>query len=670
MKKLILAETAGFCHGVRRAVKIAEQAAAEARESGKPAVMLGPVIHNSHVVEKLAGQGMVCVKRLADIPSGAVVVLRSHGASRDVRRELERRGTEIRDAACVHVIHIHRLVCQAEEEGRTVLIIGSRSHPEVQAIASWNSRSVVLETPDEVENWLNEAENRQDLPLTMVAQTTSTKKNWEACAKKIKKRCTNAQIFDTICGATHNRQSEARNLAAQCDAVVVIGDATSSNTRHLVELCQECCVHVYWIQKAEELPLGELREMDTVAITAGASTPGWIIKEVYDKMSEEIMEPMEIEESFAEMLEKSIKTLSTGEKATGTVVNITPTEIQVDVGTKYAGYIPVSEFSADPNAKVEELVKVGDSIEATVTRVNDAEGVITLSKKRLDANRGWEEIEQAKEDKTILEGKITEQNKGGVVANVKGVRVFIPASQTGLRRGESMDGLVGTTARLRITEVNRSRRRVVGSIRAVTAEERAAAAAQVWENIEVGKHYTGTVKSLTSYGAFVDIGGVDGMVHVTELSWSRIKTPAEVVSVGDTLDVYVIKYDPEKKKISLGAKDPNENPWETFLSTYQVGDIAKVRVVKLMSFGAFAEVVPGVDGLIHISQIADHRVEKVEDELAEGDKVFVKITGINEETRKISLSRREALREMPEEEEAYTEEETGEAEPEEAPVEE
>lgn len=364
-------------------------------------------------------------------------------------------------------------------------------------------------------------------------------------------------------------------------------------------------------------------------------------------MSEEVME---IEESFAEMLEKSIKTLNTGDKVTGTVVAITPTEIQVELGTKHTGYIPLSEFSDDASVKVEDAVKIGDEIETYVMRVNDQDGIVTLSKKRLDSVKNWEMIEAAKENGTVIEAYIREQNKGGVVANYKGIRVFIPASQTGLRRNEPMDGLVGTTARMQITEVNRSRRRVVGSIRAVLAAERAAKAAEIWDNIEVDKHYQGTVKSLTSYGAFVDIGGVDGMVHISELSWSRIKNPAEVVSVGDTVDVYVIKYDPEKKKISLGMKDRTVSPWENFVSKYSIGDNAEVKIVKLMSFGAFAEIVPGVDGLIHISQIADHRVEKPEDELAEGQTVVVKITDINTETQKVSLSRREVLREQDEEE--------------------
>ena len=360
-------------------------------------------------------------------------------------------------------------------------------------------------------------------------------------------------------------------------------------------------------------------------------------------MSEEIKAVEGSEESFEELLEKSFKTLNTGEKVTGIVTAVTPTEVQVDVGAKQAAYIKASELSDDPNVKPEDVVKVGDEIEAYIVRVNDVEGFAELSKKRLDTVKVWENIEQAVEDKTVLEGIITEENKGGLVASVKGVRVFIPASQSGMPRGADLSTMVKQKVQLRITEVNRARRRVVGSIRAVQEEARKAAQAEVWANIEVGKHYTGVVKSMTSYGVFVDIGGVDGMVHISELSWSRIKTPAEVVSVGDTLDVYVISYDPEKRKISLGVKDRSINPWEKFMETYHVGDVASVKIVKLMTFGAFAEVVPGVDGLIHISQIADRRIDKPEDVLSEGQVVDAKITAVDEEKHKISLSIRALL---------------------------
>lgn len=634
--RLELARSAGFCYGVRRAVQMAEMAA----EEGRPCVMLGPIIHNRDVIAYLESIGVGLVDTPEEVPPGTAVLIRSHGEGRPVHEALARLGRPVIDATCPNVSRIHQIVSRAEEGGRQVLIIGTRTHPEVAAIAGWCRRPVVLEGAEELSNWLETAPERRDIPLTMVSQTTSTRFIWDSCVEKAKKECTNSKIFDTICNATCKRQSEAQALAARSDAMVVIGGRESSNTKRLAELCGALCPMVVWIERAAELEPSNLCRKASIGITAGASTPEWIIKEVYDKMSDE---NIEIEESFAEMLEKSIKTLNTGEKVTGVVTGITPTEIYVDLGTKHAGYIPVSELTDDPTAKVEDLVKIGDEIETYVMRVNDQEGVVTLSKKRLDTVKSWDDIEQAREEHTTVEGVVTEENKGGVVVSIKGVRVFVPASQTGLPRETPMSQLLKQHVRLRITEVNRARRRVVGSIRAVEAEERAAKAAEVWANIEENKRYTGTVKSLTSYGAFVDIGGVDGMVHISELSWSRIKHPSEVVSVGDTVEVYVISFDKEKKKISLGMKDRSQNPWEVFTGKYQPGDVANVRVVKLMTFGAFAEVVPGVDGLIHISQIADHRIDKPGDVLSEGQMVDVKIIDIDYDNKKVSLSIRALL---------------------------
>ncbi len=643
--ELILAQSAGFCYGVRRAVELAERTAGE----GTPCVMLGSIIHNQDVIGRLAQRGLKAVDSPEEVPEGSSVIIRSHGESRAVCDALEARGVRILDATCPNVTRIHRLVAEAEEEGRQPVIIGTPDHPEVTAIAGWCRRPVVLSGEEELAEWLSQAPERRRMPLTFVSQTTSTRKIWDGCVKKAKKECTNAEFFDTICGATSKRQEEAYRLAKQCGMMVVIGDGKSSNTRRLAELCGEVCPDVRLIERAADLDLSNMPRADMVGITAGASTPAWIIKEVYDKMSDEIME---IEKSFAELLEESIKTLNTGDKVTGTVVEITPTEIQVELGIKYPGYIPLSELSDDPTVKPEDIVKVGDEIETYVMLVSDRDCLVKLSKKRLDMVKGWEEIESAKDDETVMEGFVTEDNKGGVVVSVKGIRVFVPASQTGLPRETPMSELLKHKVRLVITEVNRARRRVVGSISRVTRAERAAAAEQVWAEIEDGKHYTGTVKSLTSYGAFVDIGGVDGMVHISELSWSRIKHPSEVVKVGDTVDVYVISADKEKKKISLGMKDHSQEPWNVFTDTYQVGDVANVRIVKLMTFGAFAEVVPGVDGLIHISQIADHRIEKPGDVLAEGDKVDVKITDIDMENKKISLSIRALLEAPADEEEA------------------
>ena len=649
--KLTLAHSAGFCYGVRRAVELADEVA----RSGRPCVILGSIVHNMDVVNHLDAQGLHSVQTVDQVPEGYGVIIRSHGEPREVYQQLNARGAEILEATCPSVKRIHELVVHAEEEGRFPVIIGTPDHPEVLAIAGWCTQGTVLENADTLLIWLNEDPSRKDLPLTFVSQTTSTRKIWDDCVEIAKKVCTNTKIFDTICGATSKRQEEAQQLAAQSDAMVVIGDRKSSNTKRLAELCRQLCPMVRLIERADDLDVSEFRGLSNVGITAGASTPEWIIKEVYDKMSEEIME---IEKSFAELLEESIKTVNTGDKVTGIVVAITPTEIQVDLGIKYPGYIHVDEFSDDPNAKIEEMVKVGDEIESYVMLVSDRDCLVKLSKKRLDMVKSWDVVEAACEDGSVVEGVVTEDNKGGVVVSVKGVRVFVPASQTGLPREAEMTQLLKQNVRLMITEVNRARRRVVGSISKVTRAERAVAAEKVWADIEEGKRYNGVVKSLTSYGAFVDIGGVDGMVHISELSWSRIKHPSEAVSVGDAVEVYVISADKEKKKISLGMKDHAEDPWTKFTTTYEVGSVAEVKVVKLMTFGAFAEIVPGVDGLIHISQIADRRIEKPGDVLAEGQTVEAKITDIDMENKKVSLSIRALIEVAPAEEEEVAAEET------------
>ncbi|WP_298019653.1 bifunctional 4-hydroxy-3-methylbut-2-enyl diphosphate reductase/30S ribosomal protein S1 [uncultured Dysosmobacter sp.] len=636
---VILAESAGFCYGVQRAVDLAQRTAEETRGCW----MLGDLIHNAHVVEDLARRG---VRKTADagaLGKGDTVIIRSHGELKEVLDALEEQGVACVNATCPNVCRIQKLVAQAEQEGRQPVIIGEPHHPEVRGLASWCAHPLVFDGPEAVKMWLAENPKNRETPVTVVSQTTCIRELFETSWKIIKKECTNAKKFDTICNATHKRQTEAASIAGKVDVMVVVGDRKSANTKHLTEICMRRCPRVLQIENADELSPDFFDGCSVAGLTAGASTPAGIIKEVYATMSEEIKAAEGKEESFEELLNQSIKTLNTGEKVTGIVTAITPTEVQVDVGAKQAAYIKLSELSDDPTAKPEDIVKVGDEIETYIVRVNDVEGYAELSKKRLDAQKVWENIENAVEEKTVLEGTVTEENKGGIVVSVKGIRVFVPASQSGQPRGADLSAMIKQKVQLRITEVNRARRRVVGSIRSVTDEARRAAQEEVWNNIEVGKHYTGTVKSMTSYGVFVDIGGVDGMVHISELSWSRIKTPSEVCKVGDTLEVYVIGFDAEKRKISLGVKDHSVEPWDVFMGKYSVGDVANVRIVKLMTFGAFAEVVPGVDGLIHISQIADRRIEKPEDVLSEGQMVDAKITAIDEEKKKISLSIRALL---------------------------
>ena len=520
------------------------------------------------------------------------------------------------------------------------MILGSAGHPEVVGIQGWCGESVVLDGEEQARAFAGRPENAAR-PVSVVAQTTVNRAIWNISVGLIKKRCTNLKIFDTICKATDERQSEARLLAGASDQMIVIGDKKSSNTKRLYEISRSLCSNVLYIEDATELTTQELCRDGRVGITAGASTPAWIIKEVSNMMSEETK--IENGEDFAAMLEESFKTLNTGEKVTGTVVAVSTTDVQVDLGVKHTAYIPLGELSDDPNYDVAANVHPGDEIEAVVVRVNDGEGTVTLSKKRVDQLKGWETVEKAYEEHTVVEGTIVEENRGGVVATAFGVRVFIPASQTGVPKDQPMSQLVKTKQSFYITEINRQRKRVVGSIRQIQQEARKAAAEQIWSTIEVGNEYEGTVKSLTSYGAFVDIGGVDGMVHISELSWGRIKHPSEVVNVGDKVKVFVIGLDKENRKISLGYKREEDNPWNVFKSKYGVGDVAEVKILKFMPFGAFAEIVPGVDGLIHISQIADHRIAKPEDVLEVGQQVEAKIIDINDEKKKVSLSIRALL---------------------------
>ena len=638
-----VAKSAGFCFGVNRAVELVEKAA----QAGGTVLTLGPIIHNRHAVAHFAEMGVRVIENPEEAEAGDTVIIRSHGVTREVYARLEDRGVKIVDATCPFVKRIHGIVSAAEEEGRLPVIIGTPSHPEVEGIAGWCANCRIFQTPEELENWTKEPDFSPDTPVSMVCQTTSTESLWKKCVNFAKKQFTNVKIFDTICKATESRQSEAADLSTICQAMVVVGDTHSSNTGRLAMICREHCDRVVLVDNAGEIDPEFFCGVADVGITAGASTPAWIIKEVNKTMSEIVNVAAAQEENFEELLEQSIKTLNTGDKVTGIVTSIGATEVQIDLGTKHAGYIPYDEVSADPSVKAEDILKVGDEIEVFVVRVNDQEGTVQLSKKKLDGIKIWDDMAVACEEKTAMEGVVTEENKGGLVATVKGIRVFIPASQSGVAKGADKGSMVGQTVQLKITEVNRARRRVIGSIRAVTAEARKAAQEKIWSEIQEGAKYHGVVKSLTSYGAFVDIGGVDGMVHVSELSWNRIKNPAEVVKVGDEIDVYVISFDPEKHKISLGYKTAEMNPWNQFMTGYNVGDVVTAKIVKLMSFGAFAEILPGVDGLIHISQIANRRIEKAEDVLAVGQEVQVKITDVDAENKRISLSIRALLVEEP-----------------------
>lgn len=660
MRKITLAKTAGFCFGVDRAVNMVYSLSEKQR-----VCTLGPIIHNSEMVRELEQKGVIIANTPKEVPSGYTVVIRSHGVPQSVYDEIHSLNLNYSDATCPFVSKIHKTVAKAGRENSVVLIIGDKNHPEVKGIEGHCcGEFFAVKNHIEAEKLIETTPRLKTNPLTVVAQTTFDVSEWKKSLKVIKKLCTNAVIFDTICNATAERQEEARILAERSDLMIVIGDKTSSNTCKLYDICSRVCKNTYLVETYKELKDIDLSSACNIGVTAGASAPARIIKEVLDTMAEnQVNSSEEQEQDFASMLEEHMQSFNTDGRVKGVVERITPNEIFVDVGRKQAGVVKLSELTDDPNAKIEDLVKVGDTLDLLIMRTNDQEGTIMLSKKRVDAQKGWDVIKEALESKEILTGVVTEINNGGVIAVTNGVKVFIPASQATASRNESTEGLLKKEVSFRIIDVNDRRRRAVGSIRSVLNEEKNKAREEFWKNCEVGKTYTGTVKSLTSYGAFVDIGGVDGMIHISELSWNRIKHPSEVVNVGDTVEVYVKDIDTEKHNISLGYKKAEDNPWEILKNNYPEGSVVEVEIVGLTQFGAFAKIIPGIDGLIHISQIADRRIEKPQDELSIGQKVMAKITAIDFDKKRVSLSIRALLQDNNDDaEEAAENEEAAEAE--------
>ena len=637
------AESAGFCFGVNRAITIV----GDFIRDGEKVCTLGPIIHNMEVVRELKEQGCRPVESIGEVQPDEILVIRSHGVPRSVIDEIEEKKLRWRDATCPFVKKIHRIVAETDPETELVLVAGNAQHPEVQGIiGNCKAECYTFNNEGELDNLLTNILKENNKLVKVVAQTTFDTKEWKKSVKKLKKLCTNSKIFDTICNATSVRQSEADCIAAQSDFMVVIGDRHSSNTAKLFDICKRRCENTVLIETAGELDLHQVRCAKRIGVTAGASTPAKIIKEVLDTMSEEIKSgETNFEESFEEMLEESLKNLNTNERVMGTVLSIAPNEVQVDVGRKQTGFIPVSELSNDPNAKPEDIVKVGDEIELLIMKTNDQEGTIMLSKRRVDAQKGWEELQEKVDSQEILTSKVTEAVKGGVIVIYNGVRVFIPASQATASRDEKLEDLVGQEVNFRLIEVSQRGRykRAIGSIRSVLKEQRAAQREEFWKNCEIGKRYTGVVKSLTSYGAFVDLGGVFGMIHISELSWTHIKHPSEVVNVGDTVEVYVKDINEETKKISLGFKNADDNPWAILKRDYPEGTVCKATIVGLTDFGAFANIIPGIDGLIHISQIANRRIDKPSDVLSVGETVDVKITLIDFDKKRVSLSMRALL---------------------------
>ena len=639
-----VAKTAGFCFGVNRAVDIVYKLL----DKGEKVCTLGPIIHNMEMVRELEQRGCKAVERVEDCPSDTTIVIRSHGVPMTVMEKIGSLNLSCVDATCPFVKKIHKIVQEAGSKNIPVLIAGNKDHPEIQGIVGHCfGTCYTFNNSGELYELINNIPLKNNDDVYIVAQTTFSQKEWKKCLKTVKKVYTNAKIFDTICKATSERQEEADLISGNSDLMIVIGDRHSSNTAKLYDICRQRCSETYLIETAKELDKDLVSKSRSIGVTAGASTPARIIKEVLDTMSEEIKssEAVNETESFEAMLEESLKNLNTNERVKGVVVSIAPNEVIVDVGRKQSGFIPADELSNDPSAKPEDVVKVGDEVELLIMKTNDVEGTIMLSKRRVDAQKGWEELKELADSQTVLTGKVAGVVKGGVIVLYNDNRVFIPASQATASRDDSLEDLVGQEVQFKLLEASQKgrMRRIVGSIRAVLREQRAAQRATFWETCEVGKHYKGVVKSITSYGAFVDLGGVFGMIHISELSWTHIKNPSEVVNIGDEVDVYIKDINEETKKISLGYKDPDANPWEILRRDFPVDTVVDATIVGITTFGAFANVIPGIDGLIHISQIANKRIDKPEDILTVGETVKAKIIAIDFDKKRVSLSIRALL---------------------------
>ena len=641
MSKVTVAKSAGFCFGVDRAVKMVYGEL----EKGTRVATLGPIIHNQDVVDDMTAKGARIISSVDELEEGETVVIRSHGVDREVYRQIEAKGNRMLDATCPFVSRIHHIVSEKTKEGYFILIAGDKGHPEVQGIVGHCDQNyLVFKDNIELSDFFENSYKKFGKKLAFVEQTTYNIVVWEKCLNVIPKNDPDIFIADTICSATDARQSDAAELAKSSDIMIVVGGRHSSNTVKLYEVCSRYC-KTYHIENSDELHSLNLPDAERIGITAGASTPAYIIKEVQTKMTENenLTANMDEDIDFAQALDESFKKIHTGEKVKGTVVAVNNTEAIVDLGTKHTGYVALDDLTDDSTKKPGDIVSVGDEIDLIVIKVNDAEGTVALSKRKVDEQAGYENILKAKEEGTVLEGVVQHVVNKGVTLTVQGVRVFIPASLTGLPRGAELEQLLKQKVEFIVIEVTEGRKRAVGSIKAVQNAKKAEAQAKFWETAKVGDVFTGKVKSLTSFGAFVDLGGIDVMVHISELSWKRIKHPSEVVSVGDTLEVYIKDLDREANRISLGFKKAEDNPWEIFKANYKVGDVVKATIVSITNFGAFAQIIDGVDGLIHISQIADRKVENVKDVLSVGDVVDVKIIDIDTESKRISISIRALL---------------------------
>lgn len=632
--KVLLDKNAGFCFGVKNAVDKVFSLAQNNKD--KNLYTFGPLIHNNQVIEKLKQSNVQALKNIDEsIDKNSIIAIRSHGVAEDKYMQLQALELEYVDCTCPYVLKIHKIVNTYYKSGYQIFIVGDGKHPEVEGINGWCENSaIIIEDSSIVANLPNYDK------ICIVAQTTITQELWSTVIKEVQNKYNEVKVFETICSATENRQKSAADLARSVDCMIIIGSRESSNTQKLVQICKDINRNTIHIETVEELSLENIKHFKLIGITAGASTPEWIIKEVVTKMEEINRDD---QATMMEEYEKSFKSLYSGDTVTGKVIFVTDDEVMVDIGFKSDGIIKKVDFTWDTEQSLKDLIKPGDEVESKIVTMNDGEGNVVLSKKLVDADKNWYKVEYAYNEKTPVEAVIKSVVKGGVVAETFGIRAFIPASLIDIRYAEDLNQYVNTKVKAFVTEYDKDKRKIVLSRKEFLRLEREKSEGEVFSTIQEGQKVKGEVKRLTDFGAFVDIGGVDGLIHVSELSWKRIKHPSEVVKPGQIVEAIVLKVDTEKKKISLGLKQTTAEPWTLVPTKYAIGEIIDVKVARFADFGAFVELEPGIDGLVHISQISDKRIAKPADALKIGETVKAKIVDIKFEEKKISLSIKEAM---------------------------
>lgn len=635
MKKIVRAENAGFCFGVKQAIEKAEKAAEEACKTGRRIFSMGSLIHNERVTGDLEKKGIRIIQSLDEVQRADQVIIRSHGEGEAFYREAEAKGIELVDATCPFVAKIHKLVHDTDKQ---VVIVGDGSHPEVIGIFGWCRKPAIVVSS------YDEAAAISEDDFFIVTQTTIRKAMLDDVIRAFEDNGKTFDVHNTICSATSKRQEACEELAKASELMVVIGGRNSSNTKKLYDISKKNCANTYFVQNIEDLPLKELQKCNRIGIAAGASTPECTIKEVIARMSEVTLENNELNmHDLMDEIEKSLRLPRGGEIVTGKVHQVTDKEVIVNLGCKKDGILPVAEVTLEEGQTLADAFKVDDEIQAKVIKTDDGDGGILLSKKKLEISANWNEIVKALEDKTVLEVKVTRQVNGGVIAEYKEVSGFIPLSQLSDHYVENAEEFVGQTMEVRVSRVDQRRNRAVFSHKLFLNEERDKLVAEIWENLNVDDVVEGTVMRFTDYGAFVDIGGIDGLLHISEISWGKLKHPQEVLSIGQKINVKVLSMNEEKGKISLGLKQNQPEPWSVIDTNYAVGQVIEGKVVQIKEYGAFVELEPGLDGLVHISEVAHKRVGNINDELEVGQTVSAKILEIDKDRKRISLSIRETI---------------------------